>query len=68
MCPWMINGDAVVRMTAVPDHRQLMEPTGSDLLLNSDRVHRNMTNDEVKADGQRSGKCSVCLIGGIKHG
>lgn len=65
----MINGDAAVRMTtAVPDHRPLMEPTGSDLLLNSDRVHRNMTNDEVKADGQRSGKCSVCLIGGIEHG
>lgn len=55
-------------MTTVPDHRLLMEPTGSDLLLNSDRVHRNMTNDEVKADGQRSGKCSVCLIGGIEHG
>lgn len=45
-----------------------MDPTGSDLLLNLDHVHRKRTNDEVKADGQRSGKCSVCLSGGIKHG
>lgn len=45
-----------------------MDPTGSDLLLNLDHVHRNRTNDEVKADGQRSGKCSVCLAGGMEHG
>lgn len=45
-----------------------MEHTGSDLLLNLDHVHRNRTNDEAKADGQRSWKCSVCLIGGIEHG